>query len=156
MHVHRAGAESSDYLKYLAERTPATMVYAGVELESAGLFSGLRGRQLAGRFTLVRATPFSYAAQEDRRTWTSLIAAFEAHLRLLNHKPGTLPRLSSHLYTRTGGNIGSLSQLVKKAAITAIQDGTERITKYLLETINIDIAAHNSEASRITAKRQSA
>ncbi len=146
-HAHRVGAEASDFLKYLAERTQATMVYAGVEVENAGLFDGLRGRQLAGRFTLIPAAPFSYATEKHRNDWTSLVEAFEAHLRLVNHKTGTLPRLSSYLYTRTGGHIGSLAHLVKKAAISAILDCTERITKDLLETIQIDIAAQHAEAN---------
>ena len=155
-HAHRIGAEASDFLKYLAERTQATMVYAGVEVENAGLFDGLRGRQLAGRFTLVPASPFSHATQQHRNTWTSLVEAFEAHLHLVNHKTGTLPRLSSYLYTRTGGHIGSLAHLVKKAAITAILDCTERITKDLLETIHIDIAAHRAEANTTSPVLRSA
>jgi hypothetical protein len=39
----RAGAEVSDQLKYFAERLPATFVYAGVDVERAGLFAGPRG-----------------------------------------------------------------------------------------------------------------
>ena len=86
----------------------------------------------------------------------SLVEAFEAHLHLVNHKTGTLPRLSSYLYTRTGGHIGSLAHLVKKAAITAILDCTERITKDLLETIHIDIAAQRAEANTTSPVLRSA
>ena len=32
----RAGAEVSDQLKYFAERLPATFIYAGIDVESAG------------------------------------------------------------------------------------------------------------------------
>jgi hypothetical protein len=46
----RVGAEASDQLKYLSERIPATFVYAGVDVGTAGMFSGTRGKQLAGRF----------------------------------------------------------------------------------------------------------
>jgi hypothetical protein len=38
----RAGAEVSDQLKYFAERLPATFIYAGVDVERAGLFAGPR------------------------------------------------------------------------------------------------------------------
>jgi len=36
----RAGADASDQLKYLAERIPATFVYAGINVEGSGLFTG--------------------------------------------------------------------------------------------------------------------
>jgi hypothetical protein len=58
----RAGAEVSDQLKYFAERLPATFAYAGIDVESAGLFAGTRARQIAGRFTVIPATPFAAAA----------------------------------------------------------------------------------------------
>ena len=45
----RAGADVSDQLKYFAERLPATFIYAGIDVESAGLFAGTRaGRSPAG------------------------------------------------------------------------------------------------------------
>ena len=39
----RSGAEVSDQLKYFSEHIPATFIYAGVEVEQAGLFTGPRG-----------------------------------------------------------------------------------------------------------------
>ena len=51
----RAGAEVSDQLKYFAERLAATFVYAGIDVEAQGLFAGVRGRQIAGRFTVIPA-----------------------------------------------------------------------------------------------------
>ena len=56
----RSGAEVSNQLKYFAERLPATFVYAGIDAEVQGLFAGVRGRQIAGRFTVVPAAPFAY------------------------------------------------------------------------------------------------
>jgi hypothetical protein len=38
------GAGASDRLKYLAERINATFVYAGIDIETQGQFSGTRGR----------------------------------------------------------------------------------------------------------------
>ncbi|MQY15118.1 hypothetical protein SRB5_52960 [Streptomyces sp. RB5] len=49
----RSGAEVADTLKYFSERIPATFVYAGINVESEGLFNGTRGQQIAGHFTLV-------------------------------------------------------------------------------------------------------
>ena len=54
----RNGAEVSDTLKYFSERTPATFVYASVDLEAGGLFDGTRDRQITGRFGVIETVPF--------------------------------------------------------------------------------------------------
>ncbi|WP_433521556.1 TniB family NTP-binding protein [Nocardia pseudovaccinii] len=140
----RSGAEVSDQLKYFAERLPATFVYAGVEVEAQGLFAGARGRQLAGRFSVVPAIPFAYGTNEQRGTWRALVAALENMLRLREHVPGTLPVMAEQLYRRSGGMIGSLSQLIRGAAILAIEDGSEKITAELLDLVPVDYAAQRS------------
>jgi hypothetical protein len=135
----RNGAEASDTLKYFSERIPATFAYAGISVERAGLLSGTRGEQIAGRFSMVRTGPFPRGAQ-----WAGLIAALEHSLRLHRHAPGALPGLDQYLHSRTGGMIGSLLRLIRSAAVQAILDGTERITRKNLETIDVDIAAGTS------------
>ncbi|MFD9725540.1 TniB family NTP-binding protein [Streptomyces sp. NPDC059072] len=148
----RIGAEASDQLKYFAERLPATFIYAGIDVEAQGLFAGTRGRQIAGRFTVIPASPFSYANNEDREAWQALVQTLEFMLRLHRHKPGTLPRLSKYLFHRTGGMIGSLSQLIRDASVLAIEDGSERITEDLLNIVPIDYAAEQSEKLTTPAK----
>jgi hypothetical protein len=138
----RAGAEASDTLKYFSERIPATFVYAGINVERAGLLSGARGEQIAGRFTMIRTGPF---AQDQQ--WITLIAALEGSLRLHRHRPGTLPQLGGYLHRRTRGMIGSLLWIIRGAAIQAVTDGTEKITRKGLDAIQADIA---SQASRPT------
>jgi hypothetical protein len=140
----RVGAEVSDTLKYFAERLPATFVYAGLDVDEIGLFAGTRGRQIAGRFTLIPARPFDYGTAAQKDTWRSLVAAMEASLRLHHHQPGTLTGLDEYLFGRTGGMIGSLSQLVRGAAILAIQDGAEQVTRGLLDLVPVDHAAQRS------------
>ena len=132
----RSGAEVSDTLKYLSERIPATFVYAGIDLERQGLFSGIRGSQIAGRFTLIPTLPFPLAGE-----WRGPGRHPRRRLRLRHHQAGTLPGLDRYLHQRTSGMIGSLSHLIRGAAIEAIQSGTEQITKKLLDTIDIDHAA---------------
>jgi len=139
----RNGAEVSDTLKYFSERIPATFVYAGISIERAGLLSGPRGEQIAGRFAMIRTGPFPRNSQ-----WTGLIAALEQSLRLHRHDPGTLTGMDRYLHQRTGGMIGSLLRLIRSAAIQAILDGTERITRTTLESIDVDMAA--STASQKT------
>jgi DNA transposition AAA+ family ATPase len=152
----RAGADVSDQLKYFAERLPATFVYAGIEVEAQGLFAGVRGRQIAGRFTVIPATPFAYGTSEQREQWRALIATLETLLRLHHHRAGTLTGLAEYLYQRSGGMIGSLSQLIRGAAILAIDDGSEQITRDLLEAVPVDYAAERSGAARPAASRRAA
>ena len=132
----RSGADVSDTLKYFSERIPATFVYAGIDLERQGLFSGIRGSQIARRFTLVPTLAFPLAGE-----WHGLVAALEDALRLQRHQPGTLAGLSRYLHQRTGGMIGSLSHLIRGAAIDAITAGTEQVTRKLLDAIDLDHAA---------------
>ena len=139
----RNGAEVSDTLNYFSERIPATFLYAGIDVEREGLFSGTRGSQIAGRFTLIRTLPFPLAAE-----WQGLVATLEDALRLHRHQPGTLAGLHEHLRRRTGGMIGSLSHLIRGAAIEAILDGSEQITGNFLDAIDIDHAAQSSTDGR--------
>jgi len=132
----RSGAEVSDTLKYFSERIPATFVYAGISVERAGLLSGTRGEQIAGRFGMVRTSPFPAGGQ-----WSGLVAALEDSLRLHRHVPGTLTSLDRYLHQRAAGMIGSLFRLIRSAAIQAILDGSERVTRATLESIDVDVAA---------------
>ncbi|WTQ95788.1 ATP-binding protein (plasmid) [Streptomyces sp. NBC_00147] len=137
-HETKAGEDLSDHLKYFTEHLPATFVYAGIEVEQSGVFTGIRGRQLGGRSVLVRTGPFPRTGE-----WKSLIAGMESTLRLHHHEPDSLVRLSGYLHQRTGGMIGSLSHLIRAAAISAVLNESERITKDLLNETRID---HNSES----------
>ena len=134
-----AGEDMSDHLKYFTEHLPATFVYAGINVERSGLFTGVRGKQIAGRCVLAATGPFP--CQQE---WAGLVATMEAALRLHRHQPGTLPGLDQYLRQRTGGMIGSLSHLIRAGAITAILDGTEEITRTLLDGIPVDHAAQSA------------
>jgi hypothetical protein len=68
-------------------------------------------------------------------------------LRLDAHQPGTLVALVDYLYERSGGAIGSLSQLIS-GAVLAIDDETEQITPELLDLIPLDHAATNTRPAR--------
>jgi hypothetical protein len=133
----RAGAEVSDTLKYFSERIPATFLFAGINVEREGLFSGTRGEQIAGRHTLIGTVGFPYTGD-----WRSVVACLEHTLRLHDHQPGTLTELDRYLHQRTAGMIGSLSALVREAALDAILTGTEKITKTSLNSVDLDHAAH--------------
>jgi hypothetical protein len=99
----------------------------------------VRGKQIVGRCVLAPTGPFP--CQQE---WASLIATMEAALRLHRHQPGTLPGIGKYLHQRTGGMIGSLSHLIRAGAITAILDGSEALTRDLLDTIPVDHAAQSA------------
>ena len=128
-HGTPAGEDLSDHLKYFTEHLPATFIYAGIDVERCGVFTGTRGRQLAGRCELICTGAFPY-----REEWAQLIAALEATLRLHRHEPGTLPAQAKYLHQRTGGMIGSLTHLIRGAAIRAILGGQEALTRPLLDS----------------------
>ena len=81
-----------------------------------------------------------------------LIAAREATLRLHHHEPGTLPAQAKYLHQRTGGMIGSLTHLIRGAAIRAILGGQEALTRGLLDPVRIDHAAE-SATRRVSSTR---
>jgi hypothetical protein len=144
----RAGAEASDQLKYLAERITATFVYAGIDLAAAGIFSGIRGKQIAGRSITIQTAPLPYGTGEQRQQWRALLATLEGALQLRAHRKGTFLRLDRYLYERTGGMIGSLLHLVRAAAIDAILNHSECITKTSLDAVVLDHAAEQARRAR--------
>ena len=125
------------------ERIPATFVLAGINVERAGLLSGTRGEQIAGRYSMIRTGSFPLDGQ-----WATLIAALEGSLRLHRHKPGSLPELARYLHQRTGGMIGSLLWLIRSAAIQAVMDGTEQVTRKSMDAIPVDIASQAASPGR--------
>ena len=139
----RSGAEVSDALKYFSERVPATFAYAGINVETGGLLSGIRGDQIAGRFTAVATHALPYNAE-----WKALVAQLEATLLLHEHKAGTLTRLDRFLHTRTGGMIGTLSHQIRGAAVDAVLGGAEKITKAGLLAVDLDMAARSKRPGR--------
>ena len=137
----RTGAAASDQLKYFFDSISATFVYAGLDLAENGMFSGMRGRQIAGRFISLTTSAFGYATPGQRTDWAKLVATMEQSLRLHRHQPGALLDLAPYLHQRTGGMIGSLDQLIHEAANDAISDGTEKITRKHLDAVVLDTAA---------------
>lgn len=83
-----------------------------------------------------------------------MVATLEQTLRLHHHRPGTLVGLDRYLHQRTGGMIGSLSHLIRGAAIEAILDGSEKITRRLLGGIDLDHAAEQNNTHHAPAPQQ--
>jgi hypothetical protein len=145
-HTSRAGAEVSDHLKYFTEHVPATFVLAGIDVVGNGLFRGRRGQQLARRFRMLKVEPFNYGSADEQREWHRVIEQFEHSLMLYDHRPGTLVTHAKYLFDRTDGVMTSLSSLIREAAVDAIDDGTESITRDHLDDVLLDHAAEEYAA----------
>ncbi|MDQ8708323.1 TniB family NTP-binding protein [Streptomyces sp. LHD-70] len=147
------GAETADLLKDLTERIRATFVYAGIDVTGTALFTGVRGAQLAARASLVECGAFP-ARLGKQHPFKELITGVEAALDLRAHPPGTLVRHAPYLHQRTAGRIGSLTRLIRQAAITAILDDTERITKPTLEAVRLDHLAEQHHRPAGSTRRK--
>lgn len=136
-----SGAEAASALKGFSERLDAAFLYVGVDPLDADLFSGSIGQQLAGRMTMYQMQGYGNGTARQRDDWADLVAAVEDLLPLVRHKPGTLEGDAGYLFDRTGGSIGSLRELVGKAAQLAMSDGTERIDRAALDQVRVNMAA---------------
>jgi hypothetical protein len=133
---------------------------------SSGLFSegtSQHKTQTSGRFAVLPVRPFAQqwphppstpskadlaAAARQREGWQSLVLAMETALRPFDHEPGTLVAHWDYLPDRTRGVIASLTALILTAAIMAIEDAIEKITKSLLDSIESGWTAQRAYEAR--------
>ena len=148
------GAEAASALKAFSERLDATLIYAGVNLPASTLFSGEVGAQIKGRMVVHEMRPFSRRTKTGRAEWLELVGLCEDMLVLYRHPLGTLRDQAEYLYERTGGSIGSLRALVADAAARVILDGTEAISRRVLESVPSDQQA-SEFTNALPASRQS-
>jgi hypothetical protein len=145
----RHGARLLEFLGDLLEPVP---VAGGVAIEVHGTALWARWRRhVAHAVSLAHASITIAAGQREQ--WRALIATMELALRLLRHKPGSLVGMDEYLYRRTGGMIGSLSQLIRGGAILAIENRSEAVTRDLLDIVPVDYAAERADVARTGAGR---
>lgn len=138
-----SGATTIDHLKDLANRLPITFLLSGIHAdgflnEGQAPASG-PSSQISGRFRVLELENFNYYDPSQFGDWLGLITAFEQRLLLLRQENGSLARdHGEYLYQRTGGHMQSLVNLLRPAALKAIESGAESITRELLDEIVID------------------
>lgn len=151
-----AGEAVANELKWLANEYPATFLFTGVNMTETGLLSesktskNLAMSQIARRWTRLTLPPFEHPVGEHRKAWISLLGTIETHLVLANARPRMLRGQADYLYERSTGMIGSLFKLITLGAVHAMRDGTEDLTREVLDEIDIDVAAE--EAREVVAK----
>lgn len=133
-----AGAEVADNIKTFAENLDATMLFAGISLDTAPLFSGQNGEQWRKRTRAVNLANYSISNETDHLEWIRLVASFERILPLPLHEQGLLERNADYLFHRTAGSIATLSDLIIDAATDAIDLGIEAVTLKLLDAVAVD------------------
>lgn len=124
---YRMSADASDALKQLSEKCAATFIYAGVNVESSGLLDGARGQQISSRFELHHVTPFSDRATAHRAEWEAVLLDLEETLCLTKQPEGAILAHSARLFADSGGSIGRIVDILHIAALTAIDDHSERL-----------------------------
>lgn len=147
--AHRDGRAVSDHLKGLANEMAATFVYVGVHLRQRRFFdegslpTGGSSAQTARRATRCEISPFQISSGTAARAWAKVLATYEDHLLLHDKQPGMLTERAELLFKRTQGYIGSLTNLIDRAAYLAIVTGAEDITDDILHEVVIDNAAES-------------
>ncbi len=141
-----ADRDANNHLKRLANDLQATFVYAGVGLSQGGfMHEGLHGAealaQISQRFKRLPVEPLRRSNHAERAMWLGVLSGFERELVLLQANEGDLTSQADYLWRRTQGVIGSLTQLLTEAAAEAIDTGAERITRKLLDGIDVGHAA---------------
>ena len=116
-------SESLATLKQFSNQVAATFVYSGVDLLGTNMLAGTAGAQLTRRASLVEVTTFEKSSAEGRHYWEAFIRSLGREMPLFATSPDNLAAMSDLLYERTGGNIGSLRNLLSQTAIKVIEGG---------------------------------
>jgi hypothetical protein len=146
---HQAGAEAASALKGFSERLDATFIYAGIDLLQRDLFAGDMGKQMKARMIFHQMRPYGFGSLAQRDEWADLVAGLESLLPLALHQEGELEAEATYLYDRTGGSIGALRALLNDAAVVAIMDPSEHVTRKLLDAVTTDQAASEHHATAV-------
>ncbi|HWU32211.1 MAG TPA: hypothetical protein VN108_05010, partial [Marmoricola sp.] len=144
----------ANQLKWLANEYDATFVFAGVALRESGLLKeGRTGEDAAlaqtfRRWTVLGMTSFSLQTQADQREWARLMGSLDKAVVLANGHERMIQELATYIFVRTGGNIGSLMDLIRRGTSKAIRTGHEKLDRELLDTIRLDEGAEVGRADR--------
>ncbi|MEU1891193.1 AAA family ATPase [Streptomyces pristinaespiralis] len=142
---------------------PVTLILVGVGIPNSGLlregrrdpktkewiFQPVKDRgrspnehaasQHERRFELVDLDPFHYDTSHGIAAWAAHLRGLEGHLRLLNDTEGMLTGedMPEYLFARTKGVVGVLEKLIQRGCRLAVEDGSERLTKDLLNQFTV-------------------
>ncbi|MCX5006740.1 AAA family ATPase [Streptomyces sp. NBC_00638] len=142
---------------------PVTLILVGVGIPTSGLlregrrdpktrewiYAPLKDRgrspndhaasQHERRFQVIDLDPFRYDTPKGIQAWIVHLRGLEGHMRLLNGTHGMLTDgdMPEYLFGRTKGVVGVLEKLIQRGCRLAIEDGSERLTKDLLNQFTV-------------------
>jgi len=121
----RIKAQCLNALKGLSNRLQIPIVLIGTDAAADVIKSDT---QVLNRFRIINFKPW-----EKGEDFDTLLNTFEANLHLRNPSNLSSPKLSTYILKVSEGKIGEISTLLSKAAIKAIERGTEKLTLDLLK-----------------------
>lgn len=123
----QTGAEAASTLKLFMERLDAAFILAGIDLERSPVFAGVVGEQLRARTSLHRMKGFPMKTTQNSE-WEAFLDVLADLIPLRTSPRAVLRRESRTLLEISGGSIGRIRAIVRRAAIDAILTGAEAIT----------------------------
>ncbi|MDQ0831380.1 hypothetical protein QF032_003224 [Streptomyces achromogenes] len=171
----KEGRASNDHIKFLANHAPCTIIGTGVDLEDSPLLSeggpagpvkrNTRGKsspssgprtQTAGRFSRQELAPFALDSDTGILQWVGVINSLENALALYRHESKSLTRRHwRYLHDRTNGSIAGLHALIRRSAVRAVQQGTEAITREIMDSIVLSYAHERAYARVVELQSRS-
>jgi len=139
-----ADRDANNHLKVLANGAKATFVYAGVELGKTHFMSEgfleheVSRSQISRRFQHIKVEPIDQNDPKQQALLSGILKVYEENMKLARTRKGDLVKLSPYIWRRTQGVIGSIRRLILDGFVEAVITGTERFSKELLATIQID------------------
>ncbi|CDO30880.1 TniB family NTP-binding protein [Mycolicibacterium porcinum] len=143
------GTQIINHCKDLADDFPVTIITIGIGLDERGILMAGTPQanlaQMAHCTTILAMPPFEIDSPAGRLDWCNLLGSIEQHVVLGARRDGMILDLAAYLYFRTGGHIGSLTTLVRRACAKAIISGRETLNKSIFESIKIDTASEKAK-----------
>lgn len=143
-------AQLLDTLKYIGKKADIPIIGSGTREAHTAVVSD---SQLANRFE-----PLELPQWKPNSDYRKLLATFEKLFPLKMPSHLQEKRIAMVIYTMSGGTIGGIDTLLKRAAINAIKDGTEVITlqglQRLMSPSNKDINTEMGYMARVIEHRE--
>ncbi|WP_371579502.1 AAA family ATPase [Streptomyces sp. NBC_01314] len=117
-------SDAWEVLRFIGDQVPCLFAYAAIAPDPQALWTTGNHTQLHRRAVHVAGGPIT-----DMAAWHQLVQQTEGVLRLKQQAPGSLTAAGFYLHQRTQGLVGGLAHLVRSAAVQAILDGSESITR---------------------------
>lgn len=147
----KRGREVLDHVKHLNTELGeynASLILVGAELAGSTLAVD---PQIRGRLKLITFPRYSVNEIDGQRSWQRILRDLETRIspHLSSAKDGMLyRRLAGELWDRTGGSLGSLKELVTKATLEAIDDGSHKILHRHIDGVILNASAEDRKNVR--------